>query len=84
MQMPYRRPRGTGPLSFRELLDVHLNKTKFERNSSLEYYSVSHDLFCKNKKYKLKRLIDFGTIVCNSDYSSIWTFLFFSDKSLLR
>ena len=82
--MPYRRPRGTGPLSFRELLDVHLNKAKFERNSSLEYYSVSHDLFCKNKKYKLKRLIDFGTIVCNSDYSSIWTFLFFSDKSLLR
>ena len=47
--MPYRRPRGTGPLSFRELLDVHLNKTKFERNSSLEYYSVSYDLFLKTK-----------------------------------
>ena len=48
--MSYRRPRGTDPLSFLELLDMHLNKTNFERNSSLEYYSVSHDLFCKNKK----------------------------------
>ena len=47
--MFYRRPRGTDPLSFRELLDVHLNKTKFERNSSLEYYSVSYDLFLKTK-----------------------------------
>ena len=82
--MSYRRPRGTDPLSFRELLDMYLTKTKFERNSSLEYYSVSHDLFCKHKKYKLKRLIDFRTILSNSDFSSIWTFLFFSDKSLLR
>ena len=82
--MSYRRPRGTDPLFFRELLDVHLNKTKFERNSPLEYYSVSHDLFCKNKKYKLKRLIDFRAILSNSDFCSIWTFLFFSDKSLLR
>ena len=82
--MSYRRPRGNDPLSFRELLDVHLNKTKFERNSSLEYYTVSHDFFCKNKKYKLKRLIYFRTILSNSDFCSIWTFLFFSDKSLLR
>ena len=82
--MSYRRPRGTDPLSFRDLLDMHLNKAKFERKSSLEYYFVSHDLFCKNKKYKLKRLIDFGTILSNSDFCSIWTFLFLSDKSLLR
>ena len=82
--MSYRRPRGTGPLSFRELLDMHLNRTKLERNSSLEYYSVSHDLFCKNKKYKLIRLIDLRAILSNSDFCSIWTFLFFSDKSLLR
>ena len=82
--MPYRRPRGTDPLSFLELLDMHLNKTKFERNSSVEYYSVSHDLFCNNKKYKLKRLIDFRAILSNSDFSSILTYLFFSDKSLLR
>ena len=82
--MSYRRPRGTDPLFFRELLDMHLNKTKFERNSSVEYYSVSHDLFCKNKKYKLIRLIDFRAILSDSDFCSIWTFLFFSDKSLLR
>ena len=83
--MSYRRPRGTDPLSFLELLDMHLNKTNFERNSSLEYYCVSHDLFCKNKKkYKLKRLIDFRTILSNSDFTSIWAYLFFSDKSLLR
>ena len=82
--MSYRSPRVTDPLSFRELLDMHLNETKFERSSSLEYYSVSHDLFCKNKKYKLKRLIDFRAILSNSDVCSIWTFLFFSDKSLLR
>ena len=82
--MSYRRPRGTDPLSFLGLLDMHLNKTKFERNSSVEYYSVSHDLFCKNKKYKLKRLIDFRAILSNSDFSSILTYLFFSDKSLLR
>ena len=82
--MSYRRPGGTDPLSFRDLLDMHLNKAKFERKSSLEYYFVSHDLFSKNKKYKLKRLIDFGTILSNSDFCSIWTFLFFSDKSLLR
>ena len=82
--MSYRRPRGTDPLSFLELLDMHLNKTKFERNSSVEYYSVSHDLFCKNKQYKLKRLIDFRAILSNSDFSSILTYLFFSDKSLLR
>ena len=82
--MSYRRPRGTDPLSFLELLDMHLNKTKFERNSFVEYYSVSHDLFCKNKKYKLKRLIDFRAILSNSDFSSILTYLFFSDKSLLR
>ena len=81
--MSYRRPRGTDPLTFRELLDMHLNKTKFERNSSLEYYFVSHDLFCKNKKYELKWLIDFRAILSNSDFCSIWTFLFFSDKSLL-
>ena len=82
--MSYRRRRGTDPLSVRELLDMPLNKTKFERNSSLEYYSVSHDLLCKNKKYKLKRLIDFRAILSNSDFCSIWTYLFFSDKSLLR
>ena len=82
--MSYRRPRGTDPLSFRDLLDMHLNKAKFERKSSLEYYSVSHDLFCKNKKYKLIRLIDLRAILSNSDFCSIWTFLFFSDKSLLR
>ena len=50
--MSYRRPRGTDPLTFRELLDMHLNKTKFERNSSLEYYFVSHDLFCKKTKIR--------------------------------
>ena len=82
--MSYRRPRGTDPLTFRELLDMHLNKTKFERNSSLEYYFVSHDLFCENKKYELKWLIDFRAILSNSDFCSIWTFLFFSDKSLPR
>ena len=81
--MSYRRSRGTDPLFFCELLDMHLNRTKFERNSSLEYYSVSDDLCCKNKKYKLKRLTDFRTILSNSDFSSIWTYLFFSDKSLL-
>ena len=70
-QMSCRRPRGTDHLFFRELLDMHLNKTKFERNSPLEYYSVSHDLFCKNKTYKLKRLIDFRTILSNSDFCSI-------------
>ena len=82
--MSCRRPRGTDPLPFRDSLDMHLNKTNFERKSSLEYYFVSHDLFCKNKKYKLKRLIDFRAILSNSDFSSIWTYLFFSDKSLLR
>ena len=54
--MSYRRPRGTDPLSFLGLLDMHLNKTKFERNSSVEYYSVSHDLFCKNKKIQAEEV----------------------------
>ena len=54
--MSYRRRRGTDPLSSRELLDMPLNKTKFERNSSVEYYSVSHDLFCKNKKIQTEEV----------------------------
>ena len=33
---------------------MHLNKTKFERNGSLE----CHDLYWENKAYKLKRSID--------------------------
>ena len=33
-------------------VDMHVNKTKFERNSSLEVFS--HDLYWENKTYKLK------------------------------
>ena len=44
------------PLSFHNLcVDVHVNKTKFERNGSLECYHVT----CTGKtKHKLMRSID--------------------------
>ena len=38
---------------------MHVNKGKFERNSSLEYYR-SHDLYWENKTYKRKRSIGTG------------------------
>ena len=74
--MSYRRRRGTDPLSSRELLDMPLNKTNFERNSSLEYYSVSHDLFCKNKKIQAE---DVNWFSCN--FEQFWLF-FYLDISL--
>ena len=43
-------------LSFHKLcVDMHVNKTKFEKNGSLEYYHMT----CINKTYKLKRFIAF-------------------------
>ena len=37
------------------LLDMHMNETKFERNSSLGYYHMT--CYWENKTYKLKRSI---------------------------
>ena len=34
---------------------MQVNKTKFERNSSLEL--LSHDLYWENKTYKLNRFV---------------------------
>jgi len=36
-------------------LDMHVNETKFERNSSLGYYHMT--CYWENKTYKLKRSI---------------------------
>ena len=44
------------PLSFHKLcVDMHANKTKFQRNSSLGYYHMT--CYWGNKTYKLKRFI---------------------------
>ena len=47
-------------MSFHKLcVDMHVKKTKFERNGSLETPRVlSHDLYWENKTCKLKKSID--------------------------
>ena len=51
-------PRALDSLCFNKLcVDMHVNKKKFERNSSLGV--LSHDLYWENKTFKLKRSIAF-------------------------
>ena len=46
------------PLSFHKLcVDMHVNKTKFERNNSLEYYHMTF-IQWENKTCKLKKSSD--------------------------
>ena len=57
LQVCFVFPGELNPLSSHNLrADMQANKTKFERNSSLGV--LSHDLYWKNKTYKLKRSID--------------------------
>ena len=55
---PKEVPGETEPLSFHKLcVDMHVNKTKFERNSSLEYYHMTF-IQWENKTCKLKKSSD--------------------------